>query len=165
MRKKALQLYVDGMNLRRIARHLGVHHRTVSLWIQAQADQLPDPPVPSQVKEAEMDELFTFIGEKKKQIYVITIVDHFTRCYLGFQVVWQRTQEVIQEMVDEAPKPSAAPATLWMPMSACGITGASMKSPKAKRTPIRLKGITLSCAIIWRDWPVARVAFLVARKP
>ena len=65
MRKQALQLYVDGMNLRRIARHLGVHHRTVSLWIQAQADQLPDPPVPSQVKEAEMDELFTFIGDKK----------------------------------------------------------------------------------------------------
>ena len=65
MRKKALQLYVDGMNLRRIARHLGVHHRTVSLWIQAQADQLPDPPVPSEVKEAEMDELFTFIGDKK----------------------------------------------------------------------------------------------------
>ena len=102
---------------------------------------------------------------EKKQIYVITIVDRFTRCYLGFQVVWQRTQEVIQEMVDEAPKPSATPATLWMPMSACDITGASMKSPKAKRTPIRLKGITLSCAIIWRDWPVARVAFLVARKP
>ncbi len=65
MRKKALQLYVDGMNLRRIARHLGVHHRTVSLWIQAQADQLPDPPVPSQVKAAELDELFTFIGDKK----------------------------------------------------------------------------------------------------
>lgn len=65
MRKKALQLYVDGMNLRRIARHLGVHHRTVSLWIQAQADQLPDPPVPSEVKEAELDELFTFIGDKK----------------------------------------------------------------------------------------------------
>jgi len=93
MRKKALQLYVDGMNLRRIARHLGVHHRTDSLWIQAQADQLPDPPVPSQVKEAEMDELFTFIGEKKNQIYVITIVDRFTRCYLGFKVVWQETKK------------------------------------------------------------------------
>jgi transposase-like protein len=65
MRKKALQLYVDGRNLRRIARHLGVHHRTVSLWIQAQAVQLPDPPVPNQVKEVEMDELFTFIGDKK----------------------------------------------------------------------------------------------------
>jgi transposase len=65
VRRKALQLYVDGMNLRRIARHLGLHHRTVSLWVQAQADKLPDPPVPSEVKEAEMDELFTFIGDKK----------------------------------------------------------------------------------------------------
>jgi transposase-like protein len=67
MRHKAVQLYVDGMNLRRIARHLKVHHRTVSLWIQAQADQLPDPPVPKEVKEAEMDELFTFIGDKKSK--------------------------------------------------------------------------------------------------
>jgi transposase-like protein len=65
VRQKALQLYVDGMNLRRIARHLGLHHRTVSLWVKDQAAQLPDPPVPEQVKEAEMDELFTFIGDKK----------------------------------------------------------------------------------------------------
>lgn len=64
-----MQLYVDGMNLRRIARHLGVHHRTVSLWVQAQAAQLPDPPVPSEVKEAEMDELFTFIGDKKTDLH------------------------------------------------------------------------------------------------
>jgi IS1 family transposase len=35
---------------------------------------------------------------------VITIVDRVTRCYLGFQVVWQRTQAAIQELVDEAPK-------------------------------------------------------------
>jgi len=65
VRRKALQMYVDGMNLRRIARHLGLHHRTVSLWVKAQAAQLPDPPVPEQVKEAEMDEVFTFIGDKK----------------------------------------------------------------------------------------------------
>jgi transposase-like protein len=65
VRRQALQLYVDGMNLRRIARHLGVHHRTVSLWVQAHAAQLPDPPVPAEVKEAEMDELFSFIGDKK----------------------------------------------------------------------------------------------------
>lgn len=35
---------------------------------------------------------------------MITIVDRVTRCFLGFQVVWQRTQAAIQEMVDEAPK-------------------------------------------------------------
>jgi transposase-like protein len=52
VRLKALQLYVNGMNLRRIARHLGLHHRTVSLWVQAQADKLPDPPVSNEDKEA-----------------------------------------------------------------------------------------------------------------
>jgi transposase len=67
MRQKALELYVDGISLRRIARHLGVHHRTVSLWVQAKAARLPQAPVPEEVKVAEMDELFTFIGEKKSQ--------------------------------------------------------------------------------------------------
>lgn len=65
MRKQALQMYVDGMNLRRIARHLGVHHRTVSLWIQAYAARISEVPLPEEVKEVEMDELFTFIGHKK----------------------------------------------------------------------------------------------------
>jgi transposase-like protein len=65
LRKQALQLYVDGMNLRRIGRHLGIHHRTVSLWVKAHAASLPEVPLPAEVKEAEMDELFTFIGNKK----------------------------------------------------------------------------------------------------
>jgi hypothetical protein len=43
--------------------HLGLQHRTVSLWIKAQASQLPDPTVPSEVKEAEMDELLTLIRD------------------------------------------------------------------------------------------------------
>ena len=64
-RMQALQMYVDGMNLRRIGRHLGIHHRTVSLWVKAHAALLPEAPVPDAVKEAEMDELFTFIGDKK----------------------------------------------------------------------------------------------------
>jgi len=65
VRRQALQMYVDGMNLRRIGRHLGIHHRTISLWVTAHAARLPAAPVPEEVKEAEMDELFTFIGDKK----------------------------------------------------------------------------------------------------
>ena len=45
-RKKAVQLYVDGMNLRRIGRHLGVHHQSVANWAKAHAEQLPEAPVP-----------------------------------------------------------------------------------------------------------------------
>ena len=65
LRQQALRMYVDGMNLRRIGRHLGIHHQTVANWVKAYVNQLPETPMPEQVKAAEMDELFTFIGDKK----------------------------------------------------------------------------------------------------
>jgi transposase len=64
-RKKAIQMYVDGMNLRRIGRHLGLHHRTVSLWVAAYAKGISQVPTPNEVETAELDELFTYIGDKK----------------------------------------------------------------------------------------------------
>ena len=66
MRQQAVQWYVDGMNFRRIARHLGVHHQTVINWINAHIATLPQtPPLPEEVSVVEQDELFTFIGSKK----------------------------------------------------------------------------------------------------
>jgi transposase len=65
LRQRAVELYVDGGNLRRIARHLKVHHRTVALWVAEHAEALPNVPMPQEVKEAEMDELYTFISDKK----------------------------------------------------------------------------------------------------
>lgn len=66
LRRAAVQMYVDGMNLRRIARTLGVVHQTVANWVNAQADRLPAaPPQPERVETAELDELFTFVGAKK----------------------------------------------------------------------------------------------------
>ena len=65
VRRQAIRLYVDGMNLRRTARHLGVHHSTVSAWVKEHVNNMPNAPQPKKVKTAEMDELFTFIGNKK----------------------------------------------------------------------------------------------------
>ena len=67
LRDQAVKLSVDGVHFRRIARILGVSHPSVMAWVQAQADRLPDPPVPSSGSEsvAELDELFTFVGCKK----------------------------------------------------------------------------------------------------
>jgi hypothetical protein len=39
-------------------------HRTVSDWVKAHVESLPETPMPAEVKTAEMDELFTFIGNK-----------------------------------------------------------------------------------------------------
>jgi transposase-like protein len=65
MRKRALEMYVDGGNLRRIARHLKVARQTVAYWVTDVAKALPNAPLPNEVKEAEMDEIYTFIGGKK----------------------------------------------------------------------------------------------------
>jgi transposase-like protein len=66
IRQQALRLYIDGMNLRRIARHLGVVHQTVANWVKAYADSLSDqPPQPPIVTVVEQDELYTFVETKK----------------------------------------------------------------------------------------------------
>jgi len=62
---QAVRFYTDGMNLRRVARHLGVNHQSVANWVNAYAAQLPSAPQPENVDIIEMDEVFTFIGEKK----------------------------------------------------------------------------------------------------
>lgn len=66
-RLEALRLYVDGMNFRRIGRHLDVSHQSVANWVRVYAAQLPTAPVPQKVETVEMDELYTFIGEKKTE--------------------------------------------------------------------------------------------------
>lgn len=65
VRLKAVRMYVDGMNLRRIARHLGVSHQSVANWVNAFAARLPNAPVPENIDTVELDELYTFIQRKK----------------------------------------------------------------------------------------------------
>ena len=65
IREKAIKMYIDGINFRRIGRFLGVHNQSVINWVNAYAEELPDAPVPERVEDVEMDELFTFIGSKK----------------------------------------------------------------------------------------------------
>ena len=66
LHQQAVRLYVDGVNFRRIARHLGVHHQTIINWVNAHSSGLPEtPPLPDDVGVVEQDELFTFIGSKK----------------------------------------------------------------------------------------------------
>ena len=58
-------MYIDGSGFRRTGRQLGIHHQTVSNWAKEEAEQLPKAPMPNEVKTAEFDEIFTYIGDKK----------------------------------------------------------------------------------------------------
>jgi transposase-like protein len=67
VRQQALRMYVDGLNLRRIGRILGMSYQSVANWAKAYAAQLPDtPPAPATpVAVAELDEVYTFVEQKK----------------------------------------------------------------------------------------------------
>jgi transposase-like protein len=65
IRLRAVQLYVDGGNLRRVARQLGVNHQSVANWVKAHVAQLPAALLPDKVETIEMDEIHTFIEHKK----------------------------------------------------------------------------------------------------
>ena len=64
VRRRAVQVYLDGMNFRRIGRLLGVYHTSVMSWINAYAAVVDEAPVPEQVATAELDEVFTFSRSK-----------------------------------------------------------------------------------------------------
>jgi transposase-like protein len=67
VRRKAIRHYVDGSGFRRTGRQLGVSHQSVANWVKQHAESLPKALVPDQVKTAEFDEIFTFIGNKKTE--------------------------------------------------------------------------------------------------
>ena len=62
LRQKAVRMYLDGLNFRRIGRLLGVDHVSVMNWVKAYAETMDEAPVPDSVDTVEMDELYTFVG-------------------------------------------------------------------------------------------------------
>ena len=65
IRTLAIRMYADGLNFRQIGRHLQISHTTVMNWVKEHAEKLPEAPVPDEAYTVEMDEIYTFIGDKK----------------------------------------------------------------------------------------------------
>ena len=69
IRQEAVAMYVDGHNYRRTGRNLRVNHQSVANWVKAAAQKAMNAPLPRpEVDEdtiVELDELFTFVGDKK----------------------------------------------------------------------------------------------------
>lgn len=68
LRRQAVKLVADGVNFRRTARQLGVNHQTVINWVNATVVQLPAAPMPETAEVIEMDELYTFVQRKKRDL-------------------------------------------------------------------------------------------------
>ena len=65
MRKLALQLYLEGLRFRSIGRVLKVSNVTVLNWIRAFGEQIEELKSAERVMFTEMDEMHTYVGQKK----------------------------------------------------------------------------------------------------
>lgn len=67
-----MSLYVDGHNYRRAGRDLRVNHQSVANWVKAAADKAAAAPIPrpgvNEDTVVELDELFTFVECKKRNV-------------------------------------------------------------------------------------------------
>ena len=67
IKRKCLEMYVNGMGFRAIERVTGVNHNTVINWVKQVATLLPDAPDYQEIPEiAQVDELQTFVAQKKQ---------------------------------------------------------------------------------------------------
>ena len=65
VKKQALQLYLEGLGFRSIGRVLGVSHVSVQRWIKKFGQELEDLKSENEISIVEMDEMHTYIGNKK----------------------------------------------------------------------------------------------------
>jgi len=64
-RMLALRMYVEGSSQRSIARILKISPQTVANWINSYVEKLPAAQAPAKPRVAELDELYTFLKNKK----------------------------------------------------------------------------------------------------
>jgi len=60
-----LQLYLEGLGFRSIGRFLGVSHVSVQNWMKKFGQELEDLQSENEISIVEMDEMHTYIGNKK----------------------------------------------------------------------------------------------------
>lgn len=66
LKRQTLKLYLEGTSLRAIGPLLNINHQTVSNWVNTSSAELPEEVSDQPNAETiEIDELFTFITDKK----------------------------------------------------------------------------------------------------
>ena len=99
VRQLCLKMYLNGMGLRGIERVTEIHHTTVMNWIREAGIKLSNAAEEEEIPEiTEIDELQTFVGNKKNKVWVWTVVNHWKpgillwtvgdRSSTSFQIIW-----------------------------------------------------------------------------
>ncbi|WP_394297470.1 IS1 family transposase [Methanosarcina vacuolata] len=102
VKRQALQLYFEGLGFRSIGRFLEVSHVSVQNWIKKFGQELEDLKSENEISIVEMDEMHTYIGNKKYcwiWIAVDRVGKKFINCSFGSrgtetgQLIWEKLKQ------------------------------------------------------------------------
>ncbi|MEA5451941.1 IS1 family transposase [Leptolyngbya sp. CCNP1308] len=100
VKRLCIRMYVNGMGFRSMSRVTGIVHTSLLNWVKQVGEHLPEAYGPEEIPQVgELDELETFVGQRKNKVWIWTAVDHFRAGILGwvigdhsaqtFQLLWQ----------------------------------------------------------------------------
>jgi len=109
----AIRMYVEGSSYGSIARVLKVNPQSVANWVNQYISKLPPAPMPNKVRKAELDELYTFIGEKKRNLCSHDSRSRHSLCAELGCCAAQNDRSVASLFGARSPKPSSITVTLF----------------------------------------------------
>jgi len=96
-------MYLNGMGFRGIERVTEIHHTTIIDWVREAEAELSEDEEADTVKVAELDELQTFVGNKKQKVWIWTALNHYRpgiitikvgdRSGKTFAKLWERVKD------------------------------------------------------------------------
>ena len=99
-KKKALNLYLEGLGFRSIGRSLKVCHSSVYHWIKAYGQKTHKVKSKDNIEVVEMDEMHSFVGLKNTYCWIWIAVDRHNKKFINFSV-GDRSHKTGQELYDK----------------------------------------------------------------
>lgn len=98
VKQLCMKMYLNGMGLRAIERVTEIHHTTLIHWIRQAGINLPDAPESEEIPEVtQIDELQTFVGNKKNKFWLWTVANKRTPGIIAW-VLGDRSSETFQPL-------------------------------------------------------------------
>ena len=91
-------MYLNGMGLRGIERVTDIHHTTILHWIRKAGHGVSDAPEAEEIPEiTDLDELQTFVSNKRNKVWIWTAVNHKQAGILAW-VIGDRSAKTFQSL-------------------------------------------------------------------
>ena len=84
IKRLALEMYLEGLGFRAIGRILKISYGTVFQWIKKWGEQVDIPKRDEAISIVELDEMHTYVSQKKNYRWIWIAVDRYGKKYLSF---------------------------------------------------------------------------------